>query len=59
MELLYAFTLPHEDWLLGLDYAPDNVTMNLDTGEEKHCSIISIGLLFIRIDILIPYKNEE
>jgi len=58
-ELLYMFTLPDDDWLVGIEYAPDNSSINLDTGEETLCSIISIGFLLIRIDILIPFKNEE
>jgi len=56
-QLIYGWTLPDDDWLLGIEFAPDNSSIDLDTGEETICSVVSIGFLIIRFDILIPYKE--
>jgi hypothetical protein len=60
-ELIYMWTLPHDDWLLGIEYAPDNIGVKepLEEGEEPEVnqySIVSVGFLIIRFDILIPYN---
>jgi hypothetical protein len=53
--VLVYFTLPSDDWLLGMEYIP--VAMLPDLKEEQ-VSIFSIGFFIFRIDFLINNKEE-
>ena len=51
--IFFAWTGPNADWLIGIGYEPDNVVTDLQTNEESEVSILTLGFLFFRIDILI------
>jgi hypothetical protein len=51
--IFFGWTLPNDDWLVGIEYAPENIVTDLETNDETQVAVLSIGLLFFRIDILI------
>jgi hypothetical protein len=56
--IFFSWTFPDDAWLFGIEFAPDNIITDLDSGEETYYSVLSIGLLIFRIEILMN-KNEE
>jgi len=51
--LYFSWTMPSQEWLLGITYSPTATVENMDTNEVNEFQIFSIGFLLCRIDYFI------
>jgi hypothetical protein len=53
--VLFEWTFPWDDWLVGVEYIPELELTEL----EWVGSVFSIGILIFRVDFLLHKANEE